>query len=243
MNLIKLSATASTNTCLKKMASEISLEDETVVWADTQTEGRGQRGNSWYSETGKSLTFSVLKRFSELPAETGSAINFAVSLGIMDALKSLEIPSVAVKWPNDIMSYDKKICGILVQNQLKGGLISSSVIGIGINVNNLKLDSLPNAGSMRLVANREFDLKTVFDKVVESVLKELRLLSLESSEELRKNYEYFLFRKDKRSEFLLSDGSERSGVIRGVNRLGQLEVELNDGLRRSFQLKEISLKF
>lgn len=185
----------------------------------------------------------MLKRFPELPAKTGSCINFAVSLGIMHALRSLEIPSVTVKWPNDIMSYDKKICGILVENQLKGGLISSSVIGIGINVNNLKLDSLPNAGSMRLAANREFDLKTVFDKVVDNVLKELRVLSLESSEDLRKCYESFLFRKDERSEFLLSDGSERSGVIRGVDRLGQLKVELDDGLTHCFQLKEISLKF
>ncbi|MCW5519302.1 biotin--[acetyl-CoA-carboxylase] ligase [Aureitalea sp. L0-47] len=241
MHLIKLSAIASTNSYLKELNSEIPLNDETVVCANSQLSGRGQRGASWYSEPGKSLTFSLLKRYSQLPTEQSVAINLAVSLSVASVLDSLEVPEVSVKWPNDIMSANKKIAGILIENQLQGENIVSSVIGIGINVNNKNFADLPNAGSLLLATGKAYDLDLVIETVGESVFEELRNIHSAPFEIIHSKYESRLFRKGIISEFKRADGTRFNGRIAGVNRSGDLVVELESGVSEKFQLKEIEL--
>lgn len=243
MKLIKLSAIESTNSYLKEMNSIIQLEDEIIVWTNSQTNGRGQMGASWYSEPGKSLTFSMLKRYSGLPAESAVAINLAVSLGVASALDSLEIPGVKVKWPNDIMSANKKIAGILIENQLKGEHIASSVIGIGINVNNEKFVNLPKAGSLFLATDRTYEPEVVLRTVAGSILMELGKFPAQTLETLKDTYESMLFRKGIASKFQREDGSQFMGEILGVNHTGDLQVIMEDASLRCFQLKEIELLY
>ena len=145
MKIIKLDATESTNHYLKDLLAKNTLGDFTVVTCDYQKKGRGQRGNVWTSERGKNLTVSVLKHFSGFDMTRISYLNLAVSLAILRALEELAVPELKVKWPNDIMSGNKKICGILVETVLKGGQIKFGVLGFGLNVNQIKFENLPQA--------------------------------------------------------------------------------------------------
>ncbi|KAA3623212.1 MAG: biotin--[acetyl-CoA-carboxylase] ligase [Flavobacterium sp.] len=243
MELIKLSAIASTNSYLKEICTQMQPRDATVVWAESQTEGRGQRGTSWQSEPGKSLTFSLLKRFSIFSSADHILINMATSIGVAKALDLLKIPKVAIKWPNDIMSYDKKLCGILIENQLKGKLLSSSIIGIGLNINNSKFDNLPHAGSLFTITGKNYELEAVLELLVKCILEELEKLETSSFNELKTVYEPSLFRKDEISVFEHEDGTLLNGIIRGISVEGNLCVELEDERWAEFSLKEIKLRY
>jgi BirA family biotin operon repressor/biotin-[acetyl-CoA-carboxylase] ligase len=241
LKVIKLNATASTNSYLKDLGAEISLEDGTIVWAATQSEGRGQHGNTWVSETGKSLTFSIFRRFKKLPPEDHIRINLAVSLGIVRSLAQLNIPKISVKWPNDILSYNKKICGILIENQIQGNTISGSVIGVGLNVNNSDFSGLPNAGSLYTATRKTYALETVLHQVASSISAELDRAEGVDLKVLIEDYHSRLFRKDSVSVFKLADGSFFNGIIRGVSREGHLCVETEDETIREFGTKEIEM--
>ncbi|MGB5554991.1 MAG: biotin--[acetyl-CoA-carboxylase] ligase [Flavobacteriaceae bacterium] len=125
MRIIKLDATDSTNTHLKFLVQSGLAEDLTTVVAKQQRNGRGQMGTRWQSEPGKNLTFSVLKLLDGMAIENVFQLNVMVSLGIVAALEQLQIPDVSVKWPNDIMSGNLKICGILIENTFSNGQIQS----------------------------------------------------------------------------------------------------------------------
>ncbi len=243
MKIIKLSAIDSTNTYLKEASKNIVLEDGIVVVTKIQTEGRGQMGAKWKSEEGLSLTFSMFKRFSQLLINEQYLISFAVSIGIKNALQKLQIPELSIKWPNDIMSYQKKLSGVLIENQLEGNKIASSVIGIGINVNETKFKDLPYASSMKLVSGISFNLDEVLQIVSEAIMNEVSSIEGSENSKLKEKYEADLFRKNKVSVFKNSEGVHFNGIIRGVSDNGKLLVEIEDESTMSYELKEIKMLF
>lgn len=241
MKLIKLSAIDSTNSYLKKLAKKSLVDDLTVVLAENQISGRGQMGNAWLSEKGKSLTFSIFKALDTLSAEQHFKISMAVSLGIVAALDALHIPKISIKWPNDILSATRKIGGILIENVLEGSRVNYSVIGIGINVNETFFPNLPQAGSLKLVTGIDYDLEEVLQIILRNVFKNIRQLSEMDFFEMKRLYENELFRKDMVSGFENIDGLRFNGIIKGISDMGELLVETeNDGLQK-FQLKEVKL--
>lgn len=243
MNLIKLSAIDSTNNYLKRELAKGVVKDETVIWALEQNKGRGQQGASWQSKTGVSLTISVLKKYQQLSTAHLQSINLAVSLGVYDALEQLSIPAISIKWPNDIMSYQKKICGILIENQLADGTIKSSIIGLGINVNQDSFSGLPHAGSMYLSSGKKFELEVVLTTVVEHVLTRLNTLGELPPGDLKAQYEEQLFRKDKVSVFESPVGEKFVGIIKGVATDGNLIVQLEDDTLKKFANKELKMHY
>lgn len=170
MRIVKLDAIDSTNTYLKGLMQSETLEDFTVVTANHQQYGRGQMGSKWKSEPGLNLIMSVLKRFDSFQAQEQFFLVVWVSLAVLDALKSFEIPNLSIKWPNDIMSGNRKIGGILIENSLKGPKIQSAVIGVGLNVNQSEFVDLPNATSMKLCFGRDYEI----NEVLEAVLRNLQ---------------------------------------------------------------------
>jgi len=140
INLIKVNATGSTNSYLKALVKSKTLFYPTCVWAKNQTKGKGLMGNTWEVEAGKNLTFSVYLPISSAMAEHPIAINLITTLSIYNTLKLLNIPQLYIKWPNDIMSVNKKIGGILIENNYQNGVFNESIVGIGINVNQLNFD-------------------------------------------------------------------------------------------------------
>jgi biotin--[acetyl-coA-carboxylase] ligase len=243
MEIIKLNATNSTNTYLKNLLKEKQVKDLSCIWALSQTQGRGQQGAKWISEPGKNLTFSVLKKFENLPSEYHFLLNMEVSLAIFRALKKLYIPDLTVKWANDILSSKKKICGILIENTLHKEQISSSIIGIGVNVNQVFFNDLPNVSSLQKIMGHPFDLEEVLLLICQELEVSLKSLSPTRFETVLDEYHTHLFRKDKPSTFEYPNGERFMGYIRGVSHNGQLQVEQEDALMSSFSLKEIKLLY
>jgi BirA family biotin operon repressor/biotin-[acetyl-CoA-carboxylase] ligase len=143
LNIIKLNAIGSTNSYLKGESDKKYLKDFTVVLAKSQTEGRGQMGTKWRSESGKNLTCSVFKRNEGVSVEHHFYISIVCTLAIITTLEHLDIGQVNVKWPNDILAERKKICGVLIENVIKKNRLEASVIGIGLNVNQKKIYKPP----------------------------------------------------------------------------------------------------
>ena len=158
MRIVKLNAIDSTNSYLKELSTTESLDDYTAVLAKNQTKGRGQLGAIWNSKESKNLTFSVFKDFSSYKFGVPFYISLVTALALLKTLESFGIPRLTVKWPNDILSADKKICGILIENVIKQNNINASIIGIGLNVNQLVFDNLPRASSLKLISGKHFDI-------------------------------------------------------------------------------------
>ena len=170
MRIIKLNAIGSTNSFLKEMAHASLLENFTVVVAKEQIKGRGQMGTDWISEPNKNLLCSVFVRLSFLISHQ-VLINYAVSIAVVNVLNSYKLPKVTVKWPNDILSLNKKICGILVENVMLKEEIKYSVIGIGLNVNQVNFPTNFNATSML----KEIQTEVNIDELLNQLIYELKI--------------------------------------------------------------------
>ena len=153
-----------------------------MVVTSRQTKGRGQVDAQWCSQPNNSLTLSVFKRFEGLHISHQWYVSMAVSLAVFNTLKHFKIPEISIKWPNDIMSRSKKMAGILIENQIKQGNVVSSIIGLGINVNEEKFESLPQATSMLLATGNKYDLNEVLQSVIEEIL--IQLNKIEKGEHL-----------------------------------------------------------
>lgn len=243
MHIIKLDAIDSTNSYLKTLSSSSVLEDFTVVTAKTQTQGRGQMGTHWQADSEKNLTMSVYKQFSGVALEQQFYISTATALAIVSTLSRFTIPRLFVKWPNDILSDTKKVCGILIENVIKQDTLVASVIGIGLNINQTEFKAVPNASSMRLINGTVFNV----DEVLHTLLKELEKTynRLENGDflNLKKDYEKRLFRKNKPSTFKTAEGDLFSGFIECVTNSGNLQLRLEDNEIREFGLKDITLLY
>lgn len=157
-DIIWLDRVKSTNDEARRHISEI--DNLSVLSALEQTDGRGQHGNKWSSQPGENLTFSIVIKDFRIKSNEQSAISQVTALSLTDFLESHEI-SAKIKWPNDIYVGDEKICGILIENALKGQEIDWSIIGIGLNVNQLTFpDNLPNPISMRLCNKNKYPYDT-----------------------------------------------------------------------------------
>lgn len=239
MQVIKLNATDSTNAHIRRMSSEEILPDFTVVQADLQTAGRGQMEARWEAEGGKNLTFSLLKRFGAFPAQRHFTLNATISLSIYKALQDLNIPELNLKWPNDILSGNRKLCGILVENQLQGAYISQSIIGIGLNVNQTTFPNLPGVTSLKKLAGGDFELDEVLSVLLNRLESDLRTPGSGDLNTILVEYEKYLYLKDTPAAFKRKDGSPFEGIIRGVNPAGLLQIEHTDGSVESFAHKEV----
>ena len=242
MRIIKLDAIDSTNSFLKEMIYEEVVDDYTVVVAKHQTNGRGQMGTVWDADKGKNLMFSVFKDLSIHIVEFPFYISMAISLAILKTLRTLNIPDLSIKWPNDILSADKKICGILIENVIKNKL-SSTIIGIGVNVNQTKFKNLPKASSLKNITGIHYNLEEILQYIMKYTMHYSSLLQDEKYEAVKNEYEANLFRKNKPSTFKDAEGVLFSGFIKGVTKYGKLQVILEDEIVKKFDLKEITLLY
>ncbi|MGB5419220.1 biotin--[acetyl-CoA-carboxylase] ligase [Algibacter sp.] len=243
MRIIKLDAIDSTNSHLRKLYANEIIDDYTAVLAKNQTLGRGQMGAGWNSEAYKNLTFSVFKDLSEFKLEELFYVSMVTALSVLKALDSFGIPKLSVKWPNDILSADKKICGVLIENVIKQGNFNASVIGIGLNVNQTAFENLPKASSLKLISGKTFDLDELTITIINNLKDYFTLLKNEKYDIIKEEYERHLFRKNKPSTFTDTEGLMFSGFIKSVTESGHLQVLLEDDVLKAFDLKEITLLY
>lgn len=239
MQIIKLNAIASTNTYLKQLAKQISIEDETVLVTDHQKKGRGQLQNKWHSQPGKSLTFSVYKRFEDLFVGSQFVISMVVSLAVKHFLNDLGVPAVQIKWPNDIMAGGKKCGGILIENELRGDTLQASIIGIGLNVNEKTFQNLPNATSLYLETNVMFDLALLLSKLSKAIIDNLNNMNKVPLDAVKIKYEEDLYLLGVSKVFKTSQGTFFQGKITGILYTGELCVVREDGDVILYNNKEI----
>jgi len=242
LKLIKLNAIASTSSFLKEMAQNSALENFTVVTTKEQTKGRGQQSNSWISEPHKNLTISVFIKDFDLEIHQQKYLNFAISLAIFNVLLEEEIPKPSIKWPNDILSAKNKICGILIENNIRNHKIYATIVGIGLNVNQTEFpEFLKNVTSLKKIKDFNFNLDALLLRLIEKIKEKIQLLVSKKYEELENDYLKVLYKKNIPTMFKDSNDVLFMGIITGISNSGNLLVELEDETVKEFGIKEISL--
>ncbi len=214
------------------------LPSGTVLAAYDQTAGRGQRGNSWFTEPGRNLTFSIVLKNLPLSALEAIRLNYLASVAVASFLDGKGVKA-HVKWPNDIYVSGKKISGMLIENTLApDGRLAAAVIGIGLNINQREFPQLANATSLACCTGREYPLE---DSLEEFLALFEDLLPGLSSEELRDSYSARLFRRGVSARYhdLLTD-EEFEGIIEGVEADGRLRIRDLRGTARLYRFKEVS---
>ena len=230
-------------TYLRKLYNESALIDYTIVSAKRQTEGRGQMGTKWDSEHSKNLTISVFKDMSTTFIEHPFYVSLITSLALIRTLQSFSIRKLSVKWPNDILSEDKKVCGILIENVIKQNNLKASIIGIGLNVNQTAFGNLPKASSLKILSGNHYNLEEVLYTTIKFLKYYFMLIRKEEYEVIKREYESYLFRKNKPSTFIDSNGNMFTGIIKSISDSGSLQVLLEDDILKEFELKEITLLY
>ena len=202
-----------------------------VVWADYQTAGKGQGTNSWESERGKNLLFSILYHPQDIPANRQFQISMAVSLAIADALGE-QIGDVSIKWPNDIYWRNAKIGGILIENRLMGQTIKDSIIGVGINVNQRQFHSdAPNPVSLWQIHGHETDRETLLRSILDR-------FSLYINKDVKSRYVNMLYRRKGFHPYCDKDGAFMA-EFKDVEDDGHLVLSKENGQQCRYAFKEI----
>jgi BirA family transcriptional regulator, biotin operon repressor / biotin---[acetyl-CoA-carboxylase] ligase len=266
--IFELDRVDSTNAFANLMLSEGKVEDGDVIWSHEQFAGRGQLNHTWVSEPGRNLTFTVILRPVFLPPDRQFRLNKAVSLAVADFVRAslqqltddqrqknpssdaLLIPEtdirkspVKIKWPNDIYAGNLKIGGILIENKIMGSTLDSSLVGIGVNINQSDFSpDVPNPVSLIRLLNRETPVKDALILLCRHL--DLRYSTLKSAGQtsLDDDFEQQLLGFEQWREFLCN-GEKTEGKIIGVNDLGQLKIETSSRKAQLFSHREIEYLF
>ena len=236
----KVNQTASTNTYLSRLAA--TLPGGTVIYTPCQTAGRGQKGNSWESEDGKNLTFSLLLKRPPVKARDQFYLSEAAALAVVEMLMAEAGEGFTVKWPNDVYWQDKKVCGMLLENSLDGTDIAYCIVGIGINVNQQRFFSdAPNPVSLTAITGREHDLDALLKGVCSRIEQTVAALGDDSTRRnLHERYMAALYRNDGQLHpYEDATGHRFMASVAGISPDGTLTLLHEDGTRHSYLFKEV----
>ena len=245
MKIIKLDAINSTNEYLKNYIQNNSIINTHAVYTFNQTKGKGQRGKVWLSEPEKNLAFSICFFPKSLKVNNQFNLNMTISLFLLNTLKSLKIPNLKIKWPNDILSGEKKICGILNEIKVKGNIIDNIIIGFGINVNQENFENLPNASSLKLIKNINYDLNGLVSLITQN-LNNYNYLNPKSESEIKSltlNYNKNLYGTNAFNDFSDLNNNSFKGKVISVDRKGVIKVQKKDNSFHNFNFHEIQMIF
>lgn len=210
-----------------------------VVWSDSQSSGRGQRGHSWHSARGQNLTFSVVLHPEFLPIVEQFLLSEVVALSLVDAMAEFGI-ECRIKWTNDLYAGDMKLAGVLIEHSLSTTSIARTIVGIGLNVNQITFpDDLPNPTSMALVAHRAFNLTEVMDCFVAKLKMWYSMLEGGQKLTIEQRYRALMYHLDEQHTYALPSGERFRASIRGVRPSGELCLEHADGTIREYAFKEV----
>lgn len=240
MNIIKLDAIDSTNDFLKEYSRNNSLENFTVVTTLNQINGKGQMGNKWDSENGKNLIMSIyIKDFSN-NLENIFDLNVLISNCVLEVLQPYNLPKLKVKWPNDIMADDKKIAGILIENNIKADKLIESIIGIGLNCNQIYFENLPKATSIFNLIHKKIDIEKILNDISDAI-KTNSTFFYENKIEFWNKYHQNLYKINEQIDFKDNNNLQFKGIIKKVTQSGFLEVLLENNELKLFNLKQICM--
>ncbi|GHT71653.1 biotin--[acetyl-CoA-carboxylase] ligase [Bacteroidia bacterium] len=239
MNIIRIKETTSTNIELQQMMMDGYLEEGTVLVAENQTSGKGQAGNHWESEPGKNLLFSMLIYPDFLDLKQHFLLSELTANSIKQVLDKY-IDHVTIKWPNDIYYQDKKISGILIENNIVENVIRQSVIGIGVNVNQETFAvETPNAVSLKQILEAGIDLDLLLTEITNQLLSDYNKLKNKEWDDIKQYYHDSLYRKSGMYVFFDKNG-QFTARIDSVADDGILSLVTETGEIRRYLFKEVS---
>lgn len=236
--IIYLKNAVSTNITAAEFIKSGKAREGMVISAGFQSAGRGQKGNRWESEDGKNLLFSTIL-FPGMVEPSGQfIISEFVSLGITDFLKTI-IPDCRIKWPNDIYAGNDKIAGILIENSIAGNTITSTVAGIGLNINQEVFpDLIPNPVSLKMITGIEYDTTICLEELLKYLDIRYKRIIKGDLAGIRDDYLALLYRLDEWNDYRTSEGVFRGRIV-SVTDSGCLRVERKAGFTMEFTFKEI----
>ncbi len=235
-NLVFVPECHSTNNLALQLCQQRTIPDGTIIITSNQTAGRGQRGNAWYVAPGQNFTFSCILKPTFLIVKDQFYLSIIASLAIHDYLLEKTNETIRIKWPNDVMVHDKKIAGILIENQIQGNFFSSCVIGIGLNMNQ-EIFSIDTATSLFQINHQVYDLQVELEFLLHKL--EARYMQLKSGKEntLLTDYLNVMYRRNELHTFV-ANNLTFEGKIVGLDDVGRLKISTQQG-ERVFGMKEI----
>ncbi|MDH8701103.1 BirA family biotin operon repressor/biotin-[acetyl-CoA-carboxylase] ligase [Dysgonomonadaceae bacterium PH5-43] len=241
MNIIKIDSTESTNNYLRDLWEETELQDGTVVYAEQQTMGRGQAGSCWEAEPGKNLTCSILFYPDFVTLSDFFLLSKIVAVGIVSTLSEYSQKEFLIKWPNDIYVDNKKIAGVLIENNIEDFSITRSIVGIGVNLNQREFkSSAPNPVSLINLIDTEVDVTEFLQKLQSNIMcwynraKE----GLCNYYFISHFYHKYLYRKTG-FHYFEDEDEVFEAQISSVEDDGHLVLETRNGEKKSYLFKEV----
>lgn len=234
----RLTTVDSTNLYLYRALKENSLDEGHVAIAEEQTAGRGQIGNTWESARNENITLSILLYPDFLDIENQFMLSKIVSLSIIDSIKDI-VSGVKVKWPNDIYVGDNKIAGILIENTLRGASIAQTIVGIGLNVNQLAFSkAVPNPTSLKIETQRHFELNQILEKLFQKLDYWYQTLRLNEMQVINNEYIKNLYRFNEFHSYQDENGIFLAKII-GISTEGKIKLIDNEDTLREYAFKEV----
>lgn len=236
--IIYKASCTSTNTVAMQLILTEPIAEGTIVITDHQSNGRGQRENSWISEPYKNLTFSLILYPNWITIKQNFFLNIITAVGIYQVLETYITDGLCIKWPNDIYYEDKKIGGILIENVISNNMLKASVLGIGLNVNQTSL-TLPSASSLALICGYEFNLSSLLQELLDAIQIRYKQAREEGFHSIKQTYLEKLYWINQKRTF--REGKNYfKGIIQGIDEIGRLIVlKEKDGTINCYSLQEI----
>lgn len=241
MKILRFDEINSTNVYLYDKISEKNDISDTVVVAAHQTAGRGMDKNRWESEAGKNLLFSIALNVNFLEAENQFKISQAVSVAIVETLSQfVDNQNLFIKWPNDIYFGDKKLAGMLIQNTIEGRMMGVSIIGIGLNVNQIEFSSdIPNPISLKQISGEDFDLENLLNLLIKNIKSSVEGLRIKENQiAINEKYISKAYRYRQWADYLYKN-KVKSMIINGFDYYGRLILEDQSGDEIICDVKEL----
>lgn len=239
-DIVYLTDCHSTNDEASKRLDQRTVSEGSIIITDNQTKGRGQRGNQWISEPGKNLIFSLVLQPTFLVPADQFYLNMTISLAVTDFFSDY-VQGVKIKWPNDIFHADSgKLGGVLIESSINSLSIESSIVGIGLNINQVDF-TVPNATSLSKLTHQDFNLLELFRLLVLHIEKRYLELKKGMHSKLLSDYLNQLFRYEEWAKY--EDNEVFIGRIIGIDKDGRLIIEKENGFVNHYAFKEVKFLF
>ena len=236
--LIKLEETLSTNDFAYELLKKGKIKEGTVILSQFQKQGKGQRGAKWESEYGKNILMSIVLSPDILVADQFQ-LNICISLALYDFSKKYFPEKIKIKSPNDLLIENEKLAGILIKNIVKKDKIKHTIVGIGINVNQINFSEFSlKATSFKKLTDKNFDVLELQKELLICIENSYLQLKQKSFAKMRKEYLKHLFAFNDWRNYKILEKEIKAKIV-GIDEVGRILLEFENNNFRAFALKEI----
>ncbi len=237
--VIKVKSVDSTNNYAAKLLNQTKVPFGSVIMAHYQTSGRGQRNSVWSSANGNNLLISVILDLSSIPPSKIFYLSKLIALAIKSSVENIIGNEVKLKWPNDILVNKKKVAGVLIENQWKDKKIASSIVGIGLNVNQIDFSGIKSATSLKMITSKNYELDVVLKLLCDKLNTYFEKLINFDYKSIDNEYHKSLKNINTWCDFIQNNNSFNA-MVKGVNEQGELMLEFRNGIIKTYELKQIT---